>query len=75
MKKNNTKTISSRYFGEYEHWIKFTTVKGLCQETGLLDNELPKLVIKELLDNTFDEANECKFIYEYKEDEKGPNSP
>lgn len=42
-------------------WVFFRSLEGLCQKSGVHLSELPKLLIKELVDNALDESGRCRF--------------
>jgi hypothetical protein len=42
-----------------DDWSLFRTLEGLSQRAGVSKEDLPRLVMKELADNAFDERDEC----------------
>lgn len=53
-------TSPGSYF-EREDWTDFRTLDTLCRRAGVPREELPKLVVKELVDNALDGAGTCSF--------------
>src|SRR5262245_13318366 len=44
-----------------EEWTHFRSLATIGQRAGVTRDRLPRLVVKELVDNAFDEAGECKY--------------